>query len=65
MDPTQWDKIKSKGVLEEDNTLGATDWEMRYKKGTDSKYGSHMYSPSLDKFRYRTFEEFYGNGIVD
>lgn len=40
MDPTQWDKIKSKGVLEEDDTLGATDWEMRYKKGTDSEYSN-------------------------
>lgn len=65
MKAAEWDLIHLKGVLEEDDTRGATDWEMRYKEGSDTKYGSLMYSPTLNRFRCRTFNEFYGNGIVD
>jgi len=61
----KWDEIWKKGILEEEDSKGATDWEMVYPIGSDSKYGSKMYSATLGRFRNRTFSEFYGNGIVD
>lgn len=65
MEPKKWDEILERGYLEAEDHQNATDWEMRYKQGNDSKYGSLMYSPSLNQFRARTFTEFYGDGIVD
>ena len=65
MDPNKWDKLKLKGILEETDTKNVTDWVKRYKSGTDSKYGSLMYSPTLKRLRHVTFSEFYGDGIVD
>lgn len=65
MNKKDWEALYNKGVLPEGDHQSVTDWEMRYKEGTDNKYGSLMYSPSIQRLRVRTFQEFYGGGIVD
>lgn len=62
----EFNKLMMGGVLASQENQGATDWVKATKKGSrDTKYATWMYSKSLNKLRGRTFEEFYGNGIVD
>lgn len=63
----EWDKAKAKGVLEEKDTKGVTDWKKTFymNADTDGKYGSLMYSKSLKRLRHVSFSEFYGNSVVD
>lgn len=40
-------------------------WFKVHKSGTDAKYGSYMVCFDTEEWRSRTFDEFYGGGIVD
>jgi hypothetical protein len=40
-------------------------WYKVYRRGNDSKYGSFMVCFDSEEWRNRTFDEFYGSGIVD
>lgn len=63
----EWDEAKAKGILEKTDTKGVNDWKKTFiiSSPYDAKYGSLMYSTSLKRLRKETFNEFYGNGIVD
>lgn len=63
----EWDEAAAKGILDQEQTQGATDWKRTFIKGSpyDSKFGSKMYSKSLKRLRAETMMEFYGGGIVD
>jgi hypothetical protein len=61
----EWDRLRAKGIMDEADSLGASDWQMIYPKGNDEKYSSMMYSKKLDRIRRRTMAEFYSGGIID
>jgi hypothetical protein len=43
----------------------APDWQHVYAQGGDSKYGTIVYSDSLQAWRGPSFDEFYGGAAVD
>lgn len=47
------------------NYPAANDWTHVYAQGSDSKYGTFVYSDSLRAWRGPSFHEFYGGGVVD
>lgn len=50
--------------IESDDTIGRN-WCRVVRDGNDEKYGSYMVSFDTKEYRGRTFDEFYGGGIVD
>lgn len=66
IDEAEFSTLMMQGILSADDDRGVNDWVKATKKGTeDTKYSTWMYSKSIDRLRARTFEEFYGDGIVD
>lgn len=61
-----WEELIIKGVLPKTEISLANDWVITYRPNYwKEKYNKFMYSKTLDKLRCVTFDEFYGNGIVD
>ena len=66
----QFNAIKESYQLLETGSHGldfpqASDWQHVYAQGSDSKYGTMVYSDSLQAWRSPSIWEFYGDGPID
>lgn len=66
MDDDYRDQLRTLGMLDEKDEGMADDWvTISYKSQGWAKYGRAMYSPTLNRLRAQSFDEFYDGGIVD
>lgn len=73
INPAEWDRIKGDYTFVRnvsdfempDECRRHDDWQRVYKQGCDSKYGTIMVSHSMRAWRVPTFDEFYGEAVID